>query len=61
MQYRGFNFTILQAIDRGVWKWAVELPERRRHGESGSREDALIEVKKTIDKALAPKKLRLSR
>jgi hypothetical protein len=55
MQYRGLTFTIRQEIDRGPWKWAVDLPERRRHGEAATREEALVAVKKAVDDALRVK------
>lgn len=58
MQYRGVNFTVVQSIERGRWKWEVDLPKPRR-GDCSSRDEALIEVQKAIDRALAPKIFRL--
>ncbi len=60
MQYRRVNFTIVQSIERGRWKWEVDLPKPRR-GDGGSRDEALMEVQKAIDRALAPKNFRLSK
>src|SRR3979411_2854469 len=60
MEYRGIEYSVVQGIGRQVWKWSVSLdtgvPVRDqaaiKHGAGG-------EAERAIDRALAPKKLRL--
>jgi len=58
MDYRGFEFRVVQGIDR-KWKWSVDLASGRRQGESLVRDVAIRAAKAAIDRALEPKKERL--
>jgi hypothetical protein len=62
MEHRGFDIKVVQTISGGKWKWLVQLPAQRRHGEERTRDLALFAARKAIDRALAPqppKKVRL--
>jgi len=60
MEYRGKHYTIVQGIDRNSWKWKVHLDERTvRSGESPTSEAARHSVVWAVDKALAPKMVKL--
>jgi hypothetical protein len=60
MEYRGKNFTIVQGIGPDSWKWTVHLDEKTvKSGEATSRSTAKTSVVWLIDKALAPKKVKL--
>jgi hypothetical protein len=60
MEYRGKRFTIVQGIGPSSWKWTVHLDEKTvKSGEAASRPAAMNSVVWLIDKALAPKKLKL--
>jgi hypothetical protein len=60
MEYRGKNFTIVQGIGPDSWKWTVRLDEKTvKSGEATSRSTAKTWVVCLIDKALAPKKVKL--
>jgi hypothetical protein len=60
MKYRGIEYTVVQGIGRQVWKWSVSfetgVPVR---GQAAIKSEAVAEAEGTIDRALAPEKLRL--
>jgi hypothetical protein len=60
MEYRGKSYTIVQGIGPHSWKWTVQLDEKTvSSGEAPSREAAKNNVVWLVDKALAPKKVKL--
>jgi hypothetical protein len=61
MEYRGVEYTIVQGIERGIWRWTVSLgePKMIKLGEGDSKSAAVAAVECAIDKVLAPKKQRL--
>ena len=61
MEYRGVEYTVVQGIERGVWKWSVSLgdPKMIKVGQAKNKQDAVAEVELAIDRALARKKLRI--
>jgi hypothetical protein len=58
MEYRGIEYSVVQSIERGVWKWSVNL-DKIKSGQADSKPAALTAVERTINKALTPKKLQL--
>ena len=62
MEYRGIEYKIIQGIERGVWKWSVSLgdPKMIKVGQAKNKQDAVAEVERAIDSALARKKLRIA-
>jgi hypothetical protein len=60
MEYRGIEYTVVQGIGRQVWKWSISfdtgIPAR---GQAAIKPEAVAEAERAIDRALAPKKLRL--
>jgi hypothetical protein len=60
MEYRGKSYTIIQGIGPNSWKWKVRLDEKTvKSGEAPSRDGARANVVWAVDKALAPKKVKL--
>jgi hypothetical protein len=60
MEYRGIEYTVVQGIGRQVWKWSVSLDNRVPiRGQAAIKSEAVAEAERAIDRALAPKKLRL--
>jgi hypothetical protein len=60
MEYRRKYFTIVQGIGPDSWKWSVRLDEKTaRSGEAPTRAAAMNSVVWLVDKALAPKKVKL--
>jgi hypothetical protein len=42
-----------------LWKWSASVANVVITGQSHSKSDAVVEAEKAIDRALAPKKVRL--
>ena len=58
MEHRGIEYRIMQGIQRGFWKWSVEIETGTKHGTSRSRDAAMNAAKRVIDIALNRKKQR---
>jgi hypothetical protein len=60
MEYRDKVYTIVQGIEPGTWKWTVQLDERTvKSGTAPTRDAARTNIVWVVDKALAPKKVKL--
>lgn len=61
MEYQGLQYTVVQGIARGVWKWSVSVDGMLLRGQRETRTAAVAAAEKAIDKAKAPavKKVRL--
>jgi hypothetical protein len=60
MKYRGIEYSVVQGIGRHVWKWSVSLDTGVSvGGRTAIKSEAVAEAERAIDRALAPKKLRL--
>src|SRR6266851_4817224 len=61
MRYRDIEYTVVQGIGRQLWKWAVSFESIHLRGQGATKSEAIAEAERAIDRALAPKKLRLVR
>ena len=62
MKYRDVEYTVVQGIGRQIWKWSVSLDTGVfATGQAAIKSEAVAEAERAIDRALAPKKLRLVR
>jgi hypothetical protein len=59
MKYRDIEYTVVQGIGRQVWKWSVSVADVVTRGQAATKSEAVSEAERAIDRALAPKKLRL--
>jgi hypothetical protein len=59
LKYRDIDYTIVQGLGMRLWKWAVTISGLTLRGQAGSKSEAIAEAERAIDRALAPKKLRL--
>jgi hypothetical protein len=60
MEYRGKHYTIVQGIGADSWKWTVYLDDRTiKSGAAKTQASAATNAIWAIDKALAPKKVKL--
>ena len=59
MKYRDIEYTVLQGIERGVWKWTASVAGVVIMGEAAIKSKAVAAAEKAIDRALAAKKVRL--
>jgi hypothetical protein len=59
MKYRDIEYTVLQGVERGVWKWSASVANVVITGQAATKSEAVVEAEKAIDRGLAPKKGRL--
>jgi hypothetical protein len=60
MKYREVEFSVVQGIGRHLWRWSVSLDANHSAtGQAATKSEAVAEAERAIDRALAPKKLRL--
>jgi hypothetical protein len=53
MEYRGIDYTVVQGIQRGVWKWSASVEGVMVVGHEQTRSAAVTAAEKVIDRALA--------
>jgi hypothetical protein len=59
MEYRNIEYTVVQGIERRVWKWSASVAGVVIMGEQSTRLAAAAAAETAIDRALAQKKVRL--
>jgi hypothetical protein len=59
MKYRDIEYTLVQGIGLHLWKWSVSVADVVLRGQAATKAEAIAEAERAIDRALAPKKLRL--
>ena len=59
MKYRDIEYTVVQGLGRQLWKWGFALETKAITGQAATKAEAVAEAERAIDRALAPKKLRL--
>jgi hypothetical protein len=60
MKHRGVEYTVVQGIGQHIWKWSVSLDASPpTNGQAATKAQAVSEAERAINRALAPKKLRL--
>jgi hypothetical protein len=61
MEYRRKQYSVVQGLEGGLWKWSVNFDGHGKSGKSPSRPAGIKAAEHEIDRALAPKKRRLCR
>jgi len=59
MRYRDIEYSVVQGIERGVWKWSASVDSVVIMGKAAIKSEAVVAAEKAIDRALALKKVRL--
>ena len=57
MEYRGIEYTLVQGVKPGVWKWTTSAANLLIMGKAPSRPAAVAAVERAINKALTPTKV----
>jgi hypothetical protein len=52
MKYRGVEYTVVQGIERGVWKWSASVEGVVVMGSEQTRTAAVTSAEKAINRAL---------
>jgi hypothetical protein len=58
MEYRGVEYTVVQGIKRGVWKWSASVADVLIMGQASTKSAAAAAAERA-NKALAPARVRL--
>jgi hypothetical protein len=61
LKHRGVEYTIVQGLGRQLWKWTVAIGDVTLRGQAAIKSEAIADAERAIDRALAPKKLKLVR
>ncbi len=61
MKYRDVEYSVVQGIRRELWKWSFSIDESIKAGHAATKAEAVKGAERAIDRALAPKKLKLVR
>jgi hypothetical protein len=59
VKYKDVEYTIVQGLGWQLWKWGFALDGKARTGQAASKDEAIAEAERAIDRVLVPKKLRL--
>jgi hypothetical protein len=59
MEYRGVEYTVVQGIKLGVWKWTASVANLLIMGQASTKPAAVAAAPPAVNKALAPTKVRL--
>jgi hypothetical protein len=59
MRYRDIEYSLVQGLGRHLWKWSASVADVVITGQAITKSEAIKEAERAIDRALAPKKLRL--
>ena len=61
LKHRGLEYTVVQGLGRQLWKWGLVFEGTAITGQAATKAEAVAEAERAIDRALAPKKLKLVR
>jgi len=62
LKHRDVEYAVVQGLGRQLWKWAFVLEAKAvLTGQAATKAEAVAEAERAVDKALAPKKLKLVR
>ena len=52
MEHRGFEFSVVQALGRNLWRWYLTINDAWLSGEAETQQAAVAEAQKAIDRAI---------
>ena len=61
LRHRHIEYSIVQGLGRQLWKWTVTISGMTLRGQAATKPEAIADAEHAIDRAFAPKKLRLVR
>ena len=59
MKHRDVEFTVVQGVGRQLWYWSMVLNGIVLKGQAATKSEAVAEAERAIDRALAPRKLKI--
>ena len=58
MLYRGIEYSVVQGIERHLWKWAATVFGTKISGYGRTRDEAISNAEKAIDRAIQKQRFR---
>jgi hypothetical protein len=58
MRYRDIEYTVVQGIECGIWKWSTSVDGAVITGRAAIKSEAVRAAERAIDRAFAQKKVR---
>ena len=58
-RYRGIEYSVVQGIERRLWKWAATVAGTKISGQDSTRDEAIEKAKKAIARATQKQPRRL--
>jgi len=58
MLYRGIEYSVVQGIERHHWKWAATVSETKISGYGSTREEAIGNAEKAIERAIQKRRFK---
>jgi hypothetical protein len=52
MLYRGIEYSVVQGIQRHLWKWTATVSGTKISGQSSTRDEAIDNAEKAIERAI---------
>jgi hypothetical protein len=59
MRHRDIEYSLVQGLGRHLWKWSATVADVVITGQAATKSEAVAGAERAIDRALAPKKVRL--
>jgi hypothetical protein len=59
MRHRNIEYSLVQGLGRHLWKWSASVADVVITGQAATKSEAAADAERAIDRALAPKKVRL--
>jgi hypothetical protein len=59
LKYRDVEYTVVQGIERQLWKWGFALEGKAVISQAATKAGAVAEAERAIDRILARKKLKV--
>jgi hypothetical protein len=59
MRHRNIEYSLVQGLGRHLWKWSASVADVVITGQAATKSEAAADAERAIDRAIAPKKVRL--
>jgi hypothetical protein len=58
MLFSGIEYSVVQGIERRLWKWAATVSGTEISGEGSTRDEAIEKAKKAIERAIGKQRVK---
>jgi len=58
MLFSGIEYSVVQGIERRLWKWAAKVSGTELSGQGSTRDEAIEKAKKAIERAIDKQRIK---